>query len=234
MLIENLAETSWRKNLELAYFERQPDLQQGTWEYDLHSHQLYWSKDQYSIYGYEPGELSLNDEFFILKTTHVSDVRRISGIVDDAIKKHCQYNFKRRIIKNGGKLGFVETKAIIIRSVEGEAQKVLGTSIDLCGRTAASLDYNDPRYFTKLYNDYKKVIMHEIMLLVNDEDTANDLCQEVFLKAWHSMSQYDPAKGQLYTWLSNIAKNHCKDYFKSRYYRCQTITRPLEEHPYNL
>src|SRR3954469_17037526 len=107
----------WRKNLEIAYFEQEPGKKQGNWELDLNQNRLYWSKDQYQLYGYEPGELTLNDEFFILKTTHISDLKRISGIVAEAISNKLQYNFKRRILKKNGRIGFAETHALIIRSI---------------------------------------------------------------------------------------------------------------------
>ncbi|APZ54441.1 RNA polymerase sigma factor [Salipiger abyssi] len=40
---------------------------------------------------------------------------------------------------------------------------------------------------------------------------AEDVVQEVFLKAWRNAGRYDPAKAAVSTWLYRIAVNHCID-----------------------
>src|SRR3954469_8281405 len=77
----------------------------GKWELDLTDKQLRWSEDQYKIYGYLPGEINLDQEFFLLRTTHISDISRVTGIIDEAIKSQYEYNFRRRILKKGGRVG---------------------------------------------------------------------------------------------------------------------------------
>ncbi len=215
----------------------------GNWELDLKVNHLYWSPDQYKLYGYEPKELVLNDEYFIINTTHPSDIERITSIINEALRKHKDYNFKRRIIKKDGTLGFVETRARIIRSENGIPKKIMGITIDVIGDSDNGFfDYNDPVFFNQFYNNYKKAISVEIYKWTFDTALAKDLCQEVFLKAWQNMSKYDPLKGELYTWLINIAKNHCKDYLRSKYFRYHQLTQnydftpetPSEENSLNL
>lgn len=201
----------------------------GHWEMNLEDHCLSWSPDQYRIYGYEPNELALDDDFFIINTTHPSDIDRISAIVNLSLKNEEGYQFKRRIIKKDGSFGFVHTEARIIRSLKHIPIKIIGTTTDIQGQSAqGSYDYSDPLFFNRFYKDYKKTILSDIYKWTFDADLSKDLCQEVFLKAWHHMHTYDPAKGGLYTWLINIARNHCKDYLKSKYHRYKQLSHPMD------
>lgn len=208
----------------------QPKLlsQHGNWEFDLSSKNLTWDANQYKIYGYHPEEFPINGNYFLVNTTHSSDLKRISKIIDDAVK-HCNsYQFKRRIIKKDGTTGFAETQATIVRSASGSPEKIIGKTIDLEMEILLPSDYNDPKFFNFLYTNYKKTVSLEIFKMVYDNAVTKDLCQEVFLKAWTNMGSYDPAKGKMYTWLINITKNHCKDYLRSRGFRDHKNTGCLD------
>ena len=99
-----------RNLFDTAFYNMPLEVQnKGHWELDLQSNHLLWSDYQYKIYGYKPHEININDGFFILKTTHCSEVNRITKIINDALKEHEGYNFKRRIIRKNGSIGFVET-----------------------------------------------------------------------------------------------------------------------------
>jgi RNA polymerase sigma-70 factor, ECF subfamily len=54
---------------------------------------------------------------------------------------------------------------------------------------------------------------------LNDASLAEDVVQEVFLRAWRSASSYDPAKASPSTWLYRIATNLCIDYQRRRSFR---------------
>ncbi|MEO6052717.1 MAG: RNA polymerase sigma factor [Chthoniobacterales bacterium] len=50
---------------------------------------------------------------------------------------------------------------------------------------------------------------------VRDEETAKDLTQEVFIKAYFALARVTP-KAKFTTWLFQIALNLCRDYVKSK------------------
>ncbi len=203
---------------------------QGHWELDLKSNHLAWSSCQYSIYGYEPNEINLNDEFFILKTTHCSEINRVTKIINDALKGHEGYNFKRRIIRKNGSIGFAETHAKIFRSCDGIPTKIIGTTVDISREIANEQDnFTSPQFFEVLYSNYNKAIFSKIFALVKEKHISKDLCQEVFVKAWNNMSTYNKEKGELYTWLINIARNHCIDYFRSKHFRSKKNIFSLDQ-----
>lgn len=57
-------------------------------------------------------------------------------------------------------------------------------------------------------------LLQLIYSYVEDKEVAQDLTQEVFVKCYQKIHQYNQ-KSSLKTWLWRIAINHCKDYLKS-------------------
>jgi RNA polymerase sigma factor (sigma-70 family) len=68
----------------------------------------------------------------------------------------------------------------------------------------------------KLYLDYSSALLGIIMKIVKQEDVAEDVLQETFVKIWMSIGQYDPAKGRLFTWMARMARNKAIDQLRSR------------------
>ena len=52
--------------------------------------------------------------------------------------------------------------------------------------------------------------------VIYDEQTAQDVLQEVFVKIWNNISQYNAEKGRIYTWMINIARNAAIDKLRSK------------------
>ncbi len=51
---------------------------------------------------------------------------------------------------------------------------------------------------------------------MKDEDIAEELLQDVFLKIWDKIENYDAGKGKLFTWMLNIARNQAIDKTRSK------------------
>lgn len=47
-----------------------------------------------------------------------------------------------------------------------------------------------------------------------NRETAEDLVSETFLTAIRTLSNYDPERGTVYSWLIGIARNELRDYFR--------------------
>lgn len=71
---------------------------------------------------------------------------------------------------------------------------------------------------TQLMNDYAQDIIWLIYSYVKDKNIAEDLTQEVFIKAFKKLDGFQ-GKSSIKTWLYKIAINCCKDYLKSAYIR---------------
>lgn len=70
--------------------------------------------------------------------------------------------------------------------------------------------------FNYLYRQYGAVLYGIINKVVYDEQTAQDVLQDVFVKIWNNIEQYNPQKGRLYTWMINIARNASIDKLRSK------------------
>ena len=55
-----------------------------------------------------------------------------------------------------------------------------------------------------------------MLRIVRNEDVAEEVLQDVFLKIWDRMASYDVSKGRLFTWMLNIARNQAIDKIRSR------------------
>jgi RNA polymerase sigma-70 factor, ECF subfamily len=70
--------------------------------------------------------------------------------------------------------------------------------------------------FNYLYKNYSNVLYGTILKIVLDEETAQDVLQDAFVKVWNNIGQYDATKGRIYTWMLNIARNSAIDKLRSK------------------
>jgi len=52
--------------------------------------------------------------------------------------------------------------------------------------------------------------------VIQKEEVAEEVLQDVFLKIWDKIESYDPAKGKLFTWMLNLARNQAIDKTRSK------------------
>lgn len=70
--------------------------------------------------------------------------------------------------------------------------------------------------FDHLYGQYSGALYGIVRRVITDEETARDVLQEVFVKIWNNIDKFDPAKGRLYTWMLNLARNTAIDKLRSK------------------
>ncbi|MBC3847190.1 sigma-70 family RNA polymerase sigma factor [Winogradskyella echinorum] len=73
--------------------------------------------------------------------------------------------------------------------------------------------------FKKLYDMYSKSIHGVVYNIVKDTDIADELMQDVFIKAWNKADTYSSKKGRFFTWILNIARNTAIDKTRSKAYK---------------
>lgn len=61
--------------------------------------------------------------------------------------------------------------------------------------------------FRYLVRAYDSMVFSLAADITDDSDTAADVTQEAFIKAYDHLSRYDPSKGRFSTWLVTIAYN---------------------------
>ncbi|WP_298298637.1 sigma-70 family RNA polymerase sigma factor [Hydrotalea sp.] len=86
--------------------------------------------------------------------------------------------------------------------------------------------------FSYLYDNYSGALYSIIQNIVADTGLANDVLQEVFVKIWKQIAQYDDGKGRLFTWMLNIARNASIDMIRSKGFQNSQQNRELQESVY--
>ncbi|MEF3078773.1 RNA polymerase sigma factor [Winogradskyella poriferorum] len=73
--------------------------------------------------------------------------------------------------------------------------------------------------FKKLYGMYSNSIHGVVYNIVKDDAIADEIMQDVFIKAWHKADTYSSKKGRFFTWILNIARNAAIDMTRSKAFK---------------
>lgn len=74
----------------------------------------------------------------------------------------------------------------------------------------------DSEAFGTLYDGYFERIYRYVYFRVAEEQTAEDLASQVFLKAWENLGRYKPTGAPFLAWLYTIARNSVIDHYRTR------------------
>jgi RNA polymerase sigma-70 factor, ECF subfamily len=83
----------------------------------------------------------------------------------------------------------------------------------------------DSEAFRPILDRYRKPVLSFIYNMTGNREHVEDLGQEVFLKAFHSLALFDAGRGAAFsTWLFAIARNACID-FRRKERRGEAVDR---------
>lgn len=77
------------------------------------------------------------------------------------------------------------------------------------------LQLGDKKAISLLYDNYADALYGVIKKVIIDDETAQDVLQECFVKIWRYAKKYDASKAKLFTWLYRIAYNTAIDKVRS-------------------
>ncbi|GMN05716.1 sigma-70 family RNA polymerase sigma factor [Croceitalea sp. MTPC5] len=77
------------------------------------------------------------------------------------------------------------------------------------------LQERDEKAISLLYDNYADTLYGVAYKVVKDEDLAQDVVQESFVKIWKKSDSYDASKAKLFTWLFRITRNTAIDKLRS-------------------
>lgn len=92
----------------------------------------------------------------------------------------------------------------------------------------AMLKGKNQQALTLAYHNYSGAIYGIILRMLQSEEIAQEVLQDVFLKAWDNIEQYDATKGKFFTWLSTIARRLAIDKTRSAEYKKTEKTKNIE------
>ncbi|MDA0269440.1 MAG: sigma-70 family RNA polymerase sigma factor [Chloroflexi bacterium] len=67
------------------------------------------------------------------------------------------------------------------------------------------------RALEDLYDRYSALVFSVAFRVLRDNQLAQDVAQEVFLRVWRQPTSYDPARGRFVSWLMSVTRNRALD-----------------------
>lgn len=72
----------------------------------------------------------------------------------------------------------------------------------------------DENAFELLYDSYSAALFGVCLKIVNEQEIAEDVLQDAYLKIWSNIHSFDNSKGTIFTWMLNIARNTAIDKYR--------------------
>jgi len=85
----------------------------------------------------------------------------------------------------------------------------------------------DQRAYTELTHKHQPAAYQIIFKIVRNKETANDLVQETFMKAFSSLASYR-SEYRFSTWLYRIAANASIDFLRKKRIKALSLDQPVE------
>ena len=93
----------------------------------------------------------------------------------------------------------------------------------------------DGAAWEEIVQTYSRRVYNLAYRFTSRADTAEDLTQDVFVRIYRSLEQYNPKQGDLQNWLMRLARNLIIDDYRKRQRAPQDeIADDLEDHKYHL
>lgn len=70
---------------------------------------------------------------------------------------------------------------------------------------------NQSQAIELMYDRFSESLYGIALSVLKNEEDAQDVLQDSFIKGWRKIASYDPNKGTLFTWLLNITRNTAID-----------------------
>ena len=102
----------------------------GNWEVDFISKQSFWSDETFRIFGYEPGEITPTQEFF-LKHVHPDDLEKVLEKIVTLQADNNQEGHYHRIIRKDGEKRWVYTERRNLKNSDGKITGMFGVHQDV-------------------------------------------------------------------------------------------------------
>lgn len=104
----------------------------------------------------------------------------------------------------------------------------LNSSISLVDQIRAG----NRQALAELYDAYAGMVYGVVLKMIRNEELAQEIVQDVFLKVWKNIDSYDPSRARISTWMINIARNRTIDEIRSKNYRNHQENQSIDDSVY--
>lgn len=85
-----------------------------------------------------------------------------------------------------------------------------------------------------LYEKYSRALFAVISRIITDQDIAEEVFHDAFIKITRKIDSYEESKGRLYTWMANICRNSAIDKLRSKEISQTTKTNTIDDFVFGL
>jgi PAS domain S-box-containing protein len=117
--------------------EREKQLQEaqsiariGSWEWDVSSNRVVWSKELYRIYGLDHGAFKASFEGY-LERVHPQDRDHSRHVVEQALVDRRPFTFDHRVVRPDGSIRTVHARGEVLTHEDGRPARMVGTGQDV-------------------------------------------------------------------------------------------------------
>ena len=155
----------------------------GSWAWNVASrHSVYWSQENYRLFGFDPEEGIPSDEVFYQRV-HPEDRDRVRReVFHESPNEGSHFDVDFRIVLPGGAIKYVRSTGHPVRNVSGDLVEYVGTSIDVTERKwAEALRDGESRILEMIARDAPLEEILESLVRVVEAQFAGLLCSVLLL-----------------------------------------------------
>ncbi|OEK02160.1 hypothetical protein BFP97_11775 [Roseivirga sp. 4D4] len=92
----------------------------------------------------------------------------------------------------------------------------------------------DKEALAYLYDKYGAALYGTVERIVQSEELSTEVVQDIFMKIWNKIDQYDSKKGRFFTWMLNMARNAAIDKVRSKEINRSAKTDSIDDYVYTI
>lgn len=96
------------------------------------------------------------------------------------------------------------------------------------------LKSHDKAALSYLYDKYSAALYGVASRIIKNDDVTEEVLQDVFVKIWNKIDQYDASKGRFFTWMMNLTRNASIDKLRSKEISRSSKTDSLDDYVYSF
>src|SRR6478609_5755208 len=151
----------------------------GSWEYDMTSDRIVWSREQLRIHGL-PLDQPERTEADFLQLVHPDDRERIVDVMSHLVESGEPFYVEYRIVRADGEERLLQAPGRLVPGPDGRLTRMIGTSLDITERrkTELALRASEESYRTIFQHASDAMWLHDVETGAFIE--VNDAACEVF------------------------------------------------------
>ena len=114
----------------------------GTWDWDMASNQLSWSKELFALFGLDAYQDKATFDTWT-QVVHPEDRADASERIEQAIRKKTQLNSEYRILHSDGKIHWISSLGDTVYSNEGQPLRMTGICTDITQRKQGDIELKE-------------------------------------------------------------------------------------------